>query len=62
MKVLVCGGAGYIGSVTVDLLRKEGHEVAIFDNLERGHKESIPEDVKFIQGVSEIEEIKSDFV
>ena len=41
MKILVTGGAGYIGSVTVKRLLKEGHEVVVFDNLVYGHKESI---------------------
>ncbi len=41
MKILVTGGAGYIGSITVRALQKEGHEVVVFDNLEYGHKESI---------------------
>ena len=36
MKVLVPGGAGYIGSVTTEMLCDEGHEVVVFDNLERG--------------------------
>lgn len=42
MKILVTGGSGYIGSVTVRRLLAAGHEVAIFDNLERGHRETIP--------------------
>lgn len=41
MRVLVTGGAGYIGSVTVKKLLQEGHEVVVFDNLEYGHKESV---------------------
>lgn len=41
MKVLVTGGAGYIGSITVKLLQKEGHDVVVFDNLEKGHEEAI---------------------
>lgn len=36
--VLICGGAGYIGSHMAKLLRKEGIPHAIFDNLERGHR------------------------
>jgi UDP-glucose 4-epimerase len=50
MKVLVVGGAGYIGSVTVEQLLEKGHEVAIFDNLSRGHTEAIPEGVRFVRG------------
>lgn len=41
MKVLVVGGAGYIGSHTVLELLKQGHEVAVFDSLEKGHKEAL---------------------
>lgn len=41
MRVLVTGGAGYIGSVTVAELLKKGHEVVVFDNLVYGHKDSI---------------------
>lgn len=41
MKILVTGGAGYIGSVTVKRLLDAGHEVVVFDNLEYGHKESV---------------------
>lgn len=41
MKILVTGGAGYIGSITVRKLLKEGHEVVVFDNLVYGHKESV---------------------
>jgi len=42
MKILVTGGAGYIGSVTVKRLLQENHEVIVFDNLEQGHKEVVP--------------------
>jgi UDP-glucose 4-epimerase len=40
-KVLVTGGAGYIGSVTAHLLKRRGHEVAIVDDLSRGHEHNI---------------------
>lgn len=50
MKVLVTGGSGYIGSVTIRRLMTAGHEIAIFDNLERGHRESIPEGVSLHVG------------
>ena len=50
MKILVTGGSGYIGSVTVRRLLAAGHEVAIFDNLERGHRETIPAGVRLTVG------------
>ena len=50
MKVLVTGGAGYIGSVTVEQLIKAGHQVAVFDNLSQGHREAVHEDAEFIIG------------
>jgi UDP-glucose 4-epimerase len=50
MKILVVGGAGYIGSVCAELLLDEGHEVAIFDNLSEGHRRAIDARANFIQG------------
>ena len=50
MKVLVTGGAGYIGSVTVEQLIKAGHQVAVFDNLSQGHRAAVHEDAEFIIG------------
>lgn len=41
MRILVTGGAGYIGSVTVKLLLEKGHDVIVFDNLVYGHKEAV---------------------
>ncbi len=48
--ILVTGGAGYIGSITVRRLLEKGYKVVILDNLSRGNKKSIPEGVPFIQG------------
>lgn len=42
MKVLVCGGAGYIGSHMVKRLLARGHEVVVFDNLSTGHEWAVP--------------------
>ncbi len=50
MRVLVVGGAGYIGSHTVRAVLRAGHEVVILDNLSTGHEESIPVGVDFICG------------
>ncbi len=46
MTILVTGGAGYIGSHFVKYLNEKGNEIVVFDNLSRGHKESIPKNVK----------------
>ncbi|MDT4967186.1 MAG: UDP-glucose 4-epimerase [Acidobacteriota bacterium] len=50
MSVLVTGGAGYIGSVTVELLRRQGECVVVIDNLSRGHRTSVAGDIPFYQG------------
>jgi len=50
MRVLVTGGAGYIGSHVVDLLVQDGHTVTVLDNLEKGHREAIHPSAAFVQG------------
>jgi UDP-glucose 4-epimerase len=50
MAVLVTGGAGYIGSVTVELLRTKGESVVVLDNLSRGHRAAVTADVPFYEG------------
>jgi UDP-glucose 4-epimerase len=50
MTIMVVGGAGYIGSVTVERLLAAGHQVVVFDNLLKGHREAVPEGVPFIHG------------
>jgi UDP-glucose-4-epimerase GalE len=42
MRVLVTGGAGYVGSVSVERLVEAGHEVVVLDDLTTGHRESVP--------------------
>jgi UDP-glucose 4-epimerase len=50
MKILVTGGAGYIGSVAADHLLKAGHQVVVYDNLNHGYREAIPQGAEFIEG------------
>ncbi len=49
LSLLVCGGAGYIGSHMARMIAEAGHEVTVFDNLSTGHKEALKWG-KFIQG------------
>ena len=49
MRVLVCGGAGYIGSNMTAMLAREGFEPVVFDNLSKGHREAI-QNVQFVLG------------
>lgn len=50
MAILVTGGAGYIGSVTVEHLLAEGESVVILDNLSRGHRTALAPGIPFYQG------------
>lgn len=50
MKILVTGGAGYIGSITTAELIQAGHEVVVFDNLYQGHAEGVHPQASFMQG------------
>lgn len=49
MRLMVVGGAGYIGSHTVRQLLAAGHEVAVFDNLSSGHAAALPQGVSLVQ-------------
>lgn len=48
MRLLVTGGAGYIGSIVARQLLAAGHEVVVLDNLERGHRAAVPEAAELI--------------
>ena len=50
VKILVTGGSGYIGSVTVELLCNDGHAVTVFDNLERGHRAAVDPRAQLVVG------------
>lgn len=48
MNILVTGGAGYIGSVTVETLLEHGHNVTVLDNLSTGHREAVHPEANFV--------------
>ena len=50
MRILVTGGAGYIGSVVAEELINAGHEPVVYDNLVHGHREAVSLNAKFVQG------------
>jgi UDP-glucose 4-epimerase len=50
MAILITGGAGYIGSVTVERLRAAGEPVVVLDDLVRGHRPALDDDIPFYQG------------
>lgn len=50
MRVLVTGGAGYIGSVVTEELVSDGHEVVVYDNLVKGHRQAVVSGATFVEG------------
>ncbi len=50
MRILVAGGAGYIGSIVAEFLLDAGHEVVVYDNLSHGFRAAVPEGALFVQG------------
>ncbi len=50
MRVLVTGGAGYVGSVSVEALVLAGHDVVVLDDLSKGHRDALPSVVRLVQG------------
>ncbi|MFD0537916.1 UDP-glucose 4-epimerase GalE [Actinomadura luteofluorescens] len=50
MKLLVTGGAGYVGSVVSALLVEAGHEVVVLDDLSTGHADAVPEGARLVRG------------
>lgn len=53
------GGAGYIGSVVTEELIRDGHEVVVYDNLSRGHREAVAPSAKFVKAdLSDSETLK----
>jgi UDP-glucose 4-epimerase len=50
LRILVTGGAGYVGGTVAELLLQKGHQVVIYDNLCHGHRSMLPEKAEFIEG------------
>lgn len=50
MKILVTGGAGYIGGTVARMLVERGHQATVFDNLSHGRRDLLPPGVAFVQG------------
>ena len=50
MRVLVTGGAGYVGSVSVEALVAAGHDVVVLDDLSTGHRSSVPDEADLVDG------------
>src|SRR5689334_4612432 len=50
MRVLVTGGAGYIGSVVTEVLMARGHAVSVYDDLSEGHRDAVPDGARLIEG------------
>jgi UDP-glucose-4-epimerase GalE len=56
-RILVTGGAGYIGSHTVKQLLKNGHDVTVFDNLSAGHRQAVPADRLVVGDLRDIDQV-----
>jgi UDP-glucose 4-epimerase len=50
MKLVVAGGAGYIGGVVAALLVEAGHEIIVLDNLSEGRRQTVPDGARFVEG------------
>jgi UDP-glucose 4-epimerase len=50
VKILVTGGAGYIGGTVAGLLAENGHQAVVYDNLSHGRRELLPSGVEFVEG------------
>ncbi len=61
MKLLITGGAGYVGSHTVRKLKEAGHEIVIFDNLSSGHLDAIKGFELFVGDLANKEDLKKVF-
>jgi UDP-glucose 4-epimerase len=49
MRIVVTGGAGYIGSIVTEVIVERGHEALVLDNLSKGHRDAVPPGAGFVQ-------------
>src|SRR5687768_4298917 len=60
MKILVTGGAGYIGSIVVEELIKDDHKVVVLDDLSKGHRESVHPEAAFVMAnIRDVEAVEA---
>ena len=50
MRILVTGGAGYIGATAAHILLERGYDVTVLDNLSTGKKKLVPQSARFVEG------------
>jgi UDP-glucose-4-epimerase GalE len=62
MRILVTGGAGYIGSHAVKLFLARGHDVWVYDNLSAGHRAAVPAERLIVADLAEVERLDHVFV
>ena len=63
MKILVTGGAGYIGGTVAGLLTQRGHQAVVYDNLSHGRRDLLPPGVEFVEGdIADREKIENLFI
>ncbi len=59
MKILVTGGAGYVGGFTARHLLETGHDVVVLDNLGTGHREAVPTELLVVGDIATTEQWNS---
>ena len=50
MRILVTGGAGYVGGIVAELMLDEGHQVVVYDNLCHAERSMVPPRAEFVEG------------
>ena len=57
MRILITGGAGYIGSHAVKLFLGRGHDVWVYDNLSMGHRQAVPAERLIVGDLNEVQRL-----